>query len=149
MPCSRVGLMFLRVPAMLAGMATDYDRARTELWRRLGALEWNAADLARESKLDEGTVLDFLNGVRTPQNRTRAKIEKAVGWAEGTLGEIARGLAMPSVVPVAQDEPHVADVGPDPQPAGITDDELLAIIQRQRAELDEVERRLRERGSVG
>jgi len=116
----------------------------------MGVRDWNPADLAREAKVDPGTVLDFLNGVRVLQHKNRAKIEKAIGLPLQTLEEWAGGaeIVLPDsdpVGPAAQDDGYVEDRLPgDPEPS-ITDDEVVALIERQQRELAELLEKMRAR----
>jgi len=48
--------------------------------------EWNNTHLVALTKVDPGTVGDFLNGKRWPKIGTQGKIEKAIGWEAGTAG---------------------------------------------------------------
>lgn len=82
----------------------NYDAARLALRRALAAKGWNPADLSRAAGVDQGTVLDFLNGNRTPQIKTRGRMEQAVGWPAGTLDDIAAGHEPPLVELDEQDD---------------------------------------------
>jgi len=88
----------------------DYDLARAAIKRALAARGWNAADLARDTGKDEGTILDFLNGLRTPQLKTRGLIETALGWPAGAIDDIAAGGLIPVVGEAASVLPSLSVV---------------------------------------
>ena len=52
--------------------------------------------LAERAHLDPTTISTFFNGHHWPQARTRAKLEAALEWPVGTLGEIASGAKPPA-----------------------------------------------------
>ncbi|WP_161387594.1 helix-turn-helix domain-containing protein [Enterococcus hirae] len=58
---------------------------------RLAELGWNGSDLAREAKVDVGTVGDFLREERMPRIATLSRLEKALGWDPGSIDAAARG----------------------------------------------------------
>lgn len=63
------------------------ERVQTEMSR----IGWSNADLSRSAGIDNGTVGDFLAGVRWPTSITRAKIARALGWAPESIDAIERG----------------------------------------------------------
>jgi transcriptional regulator with XRE-family HTH domain len=69
--------------------AADYVKARR------GALHLTQPALAAKAGIDAKTVWNLEAGERWPQATTRAKIEAALGWAEGDLQRI-RGGGVPS-----------------------------------------------------
>lgn len=72
------------------------EEARGRVRAALAEKGWNVADLAREAKIDPGTIGDFLNGTRWPQLATRQKIDRALGWWPGSIDFYARGQVPPS-----------------------------------------------------
>lgn len=64
------------------------DRAVRETRRAVDATGLTRAQFAAKAKVDQGTLGDFLNGDRWPQAPTRARIEKALGWPAGRIGEL-------------------------------------------------------------
>lgn len=123
-------------------MTKDYGRAREAIMRNLASRGWNPADLARHAQADQGTVLDFLNGKRTAQLRTRGKIEAALDWTPGTIDDIAAGGEIPPIKPPG--EPPALSVVPDivePVPAAVIeqDNEVLTAIRRD-PDLDDTAR---------
>ena len=59
---------------------------------RMAEMEWGDADLAREAALSYNAVHEFLSGRRSwPQRGSRRAIERALGWATGTLDRMALG----------------------------------------------------------
>lgn len=124
------------------------------------------AAFARDKNLTQGqtrTVEDLENARRSNyETQTLAFIEHLYGWETGSIDAVlAGGLPTPSKTNLAEGNPrpeghidgssvsqspedgqYVADRGPNDPSARITDEELLAVIRRQRQELDELERRL-------
>jgi len=124
-------LLFPVVPDTLLGVKTDYDRARTAVRRALAARNWNPADLARAADVDEGTVLDFINGVRTPQLKTRGKLEAALDWPAGTLDDVASGDLEVSDLATGKPMLSVVPGTVDALPVDIEEDnEVLAAVRR-------------------
>ena len=115
------------------GVRNDNDRARRAVRQALAAAGWNPADLARAAEVDEGTVLDFINGQRTPQIRTRGKLEAALGWPAGTLDDIAAGGEAPVPQEQPPARPGLSVVGATVEPEvneDEVDNEVLAAIRR-------------------
>lgn len=75
----------------------DYDKAREAVRAALRERSIEPARLAREAKLDPGTVNDFLNGQRWPRSTSLGKIETYFDWAPGYLDRVARGIEEPNV----------------------------------------------------
>lgn len=71
----------------------------------MGRLGLTQSQLAERAHLDPTTISTFFNGHHWPQSRTRAKLEAALEWPLGTLGEIASGKKPP-------DESNPADADP-------------------------------------
>lgn len=121
-------------------------RAGRHVEAAMGEKGWNRIDLAREAGVDNGTVADFLDGVRWPQTATRAKFERALGMQAGDISVAADGLA--TVRPVAQDDGYVSR-GRTRTP---TDDDEAALAakleQRQRldSEIADLVAKLHRRG---
>ena len=61
-----------------------------------------AAELARRSGLDYGTVSDFISGKRWPRTDTLAAIEKALDLQPGEIEGVIRGRGPASVSPSGQ-----------------------------------------------
>lgn len=74
---------------------TDQDRARQAVSAELAARQRNPLWLTREAKIDAGTLADFLGGTRWPKTATQGKVERALGWAPGTINAIANGADTP------------------------------------------------------
>ncbi|MEP7763868.1 helix-turn-helix transcriptional regulator [Sanguibacter sp. 25GB23B1] len=72
-------------------MFPNADTARGAVIAELNKRGVSPTDLARQAKLDAGTVNDFLNGVRWPRPASLAKIERFLDWAPGTIENTARG----------------------------------------------------------
>ena len=64
---------------------TNQRRAADAVAARMAHLEWNNTQLVASTGSDPGTIGDFLNGKRWPKIGTQGKIERALGWAPGTL----------------------------------------------------------------
>lgn len=75
-------------------MEGDVQRAAAAVKARLAQLGWNAADLARQSGIDPGTVGPFLRGKRSPRTATLTALEKAIGWEPGTIERAAQGQSI-------------------------------------------------------
>lgn len=80
----------------------DYDKAREAVRVALRERSMEPIQLAREAKLDPGTVHDFLNGQRWPRSTSLGKIETYFDWPLGYLDRVARGLAEADVAPSLQ-----------------------------------------------
>jgi hypothetical protein len=75
----------------------DQRRASRAVSAWLAHHERNTAWLVRQTEADPGTIGDFLNGNRWPKFKTQGRIEKALGWAAGTLTAIADGDEVPEL----------------------------------------------------
>ena len=62
---------------------------------QMGRLGLTQLQLAERAHLDPTTISTFFNGHHWPQARTRAKLEAALEWPVGALGEIAGGAKPP------------------------------------------------------
>lgn len=102
------------------------DAARSAVVAALAERGSTPTALAREAKLDPGTVVDFLNGDRWPRAGSLGKIEKWLGWAPGTIENTARGLPVTQPNVGGTDQDDVAGVLLDVDPTllvGLTPDE--------------------------
>jgi hypothetical protein len=113
----------------------------------------NNAWLAEAAKADAGTIGDFLNGQRWPKVGTQGRIEDALGWPSGTIRQIGNGAEVPEsltrgVGADTQDDGFVAAPGPH-QSGGISDDEVLRVLDNMQRELDVLRQRVegRRKGS--
>lgn len=57
----------------------------------MGELGLTRDGLAQKTGLDKKTIYNLLSAIRWPQPKTRAVIEKALGWYSGDLQRIAKG----------------------------------------------------------
>lgn len=133
-------------------MAQTRDQRRASLavsaW--LAHNERNTAWLVRQTEADPGTIGDFLNGNRWPKFRTQGRIEKALGWAAGTLTEIADGGPAPDAAepPVGADtdDPETEDELMYRRPEGLSDEEWSQIKNESRGFIEwQIEKAARER----
>jgi transcriptional regulator with XRE-family HTH domain len=116
---------------MIRHMASlDQERVAEFLRDRRGELELTQQQLAERAGVDTGTVSNLERAERWPQPRSRANIERALGWQSGPLQAIAKGRT-----PVLIDQPpggrpryldaaeqHIADT------PGLTPDEAEALV---------------------
>jgi hypothetical protein len=103
--------------------------------------EWNITDVATMTGMDPGTIGDFLNGKRWPKIGNQGKFEKALGWAPGTLGRLARGeLILPSEMPPT-DPQVLVDESATPDIGSMSQDEFDAFYEKVTRE---AQRRMRE-----
>lgn len=127
--------------------------------RRRYRLGWTQQDVVDHGGPSIVTLRQVeLAKLQRPQGSTLTALDRALGWEEGS----ARGIWTDGKEPVAlmnprrepeispqpvsagpEDGRYVADRGPNDPPARISDEELLAVIRRQRQELDELEARIR------
>ncbi|AZI62758.1 helix-turn-helix domain-containing protein [Rhodococcus qingshengii] len=82
---------------------SDEDKKRIRVGdavrdRRL-RLRMDQADLAKEAEVDVKTVRSLEKGERWPRDSSRTKIEAALGWVPGTLGDLMQGLQPRSTTP--------------------------------------------------
>lgn len=80
---------------------------------QMGRLGLTQLQLAERAQLDPTTISTFFNGHHWPQARTRAKLEAALEWPVGTLGDIAGGGKPPGT--------------PNPKDADPVEAQILAI----------------------
>lgn len=73
------------------------DTARQAVAAQMADRGWDPVDLAREAKADLDTVTLFLNGSRWPKISTQGRIERALGWAPGSVAAIERTGRMPEL----------------------------------------------------
>lgn len=104
--------------------------------------------LAETAEADAGTIGDFLNGQRWPKLGTQGRIESALGWPSGTIRQIGLGGEIPetlfdgpAVGAPTQDDDFVAAPGPH-QSGGISDDEVLQVLDKMQQQLDQLRRRV-------
>lgn len=64
------------------------QRAADAVDARMGDLDLNQQQLAEKAGVDTKTVGDLIRGTRWPIARTRARIERALGWPPGELQRI-------------------------------------------------------------
>lgn len=75
---------------MLGGVSkAGRSRARRAALERIGELGVNRKELADRAKLSRNTVQTFLDGSSWPRELTLAQLDRALGWAPGTLKSIA------------------------------------------------------------
>jgi hypothetical protein len=103
--------------------------------------ERNTTWLVRQTQADPGTIGDFLNGVRWPKFKTQGRIEKALGWADGTLTAIADGADAPGVGGGTQDADYVAAPG-DLVDQAVTNEQVLAELRAMREDVNALSRRV-------
>lgn len=115
----------------------------------------NPAWLVDATGADPGTIGDFLNQKRWPKIGTQGKIEKALGWPAGTIRQIGNGgLADKTLIDSqtsavggdTQDADFVAAPGPHTT-GGISDDEVLRVLDAVQGQIDQLRRRMEGRGS--
>lgn len=100
---------------------TDRDAARRAVRRAVEASQLGVYGFADRAGVDPGTLRDFLDGTRWPQSKNRNKIERALGWPDGRITDLADG-----VTPI---EEPVAVVTRRPQSLPEPSPELLAAIE--------------------
>lgn len=105
--------------------------------RRREELGLNRRSLANEAGTkSEQIIMDFEYGRNLPPADVQQKIEKALDWRLGIIGDIARRtdhqagtLTMEELD--AEDSLHIAAHSPQPSLASASDDELLAEVARR------------------
>ena len=112
--------------------------------------EWNNTQLVAETGADPGTIGDFLNGKRWPKIGTQGKIEKALGWAPGTLRAISTGGPTPDLGVHVGGRVHDGDQGDDAlrfrRPSGLSDEQWAEIKDKVRGIIEwQIELTTRER----
>lgn len=104
---------------------SNQQRAAQAVAAAMAHLEWNNTQLVAATGADPGTIGDFLNGKRWPKIGTQGKIERALGWAPGTLRLIASGGPAPEpgrvVGGARQDQTQYDDALRFRRPEGLTD----------------------------
>lgn len=80
----------------------------------MGQLGLTQLQLAERARVDVTTVSTFFNGHHWPQARTRAKLEAALGWPVGTLGDLASGGSPPGSPLPTDADPVEAQIGAIP-----------------------------------
>jgi DNA-binding XRE family transcriptional regulator len=85
------GLMFLVVPVTLWGMTRTRREVGEIVSQRRNELQRDAADLARSAEVDPKTLQSLERGERWPRDRSRSRIEEALGWQLGSLNELRAG----------------------------------------------------------
>lgn len=128
----------------------DQLRASDAVAAWMAHREWNNAQLVAATGADAGTVGDFLNGKRWPKTGTQGKIEKALGWAPGTLRAIALGGPAPDVTDSVGADQQDADGDGDSllyrRPEGVSDNEWDRIKRESRGFIEwQIERAAQER----
>lgn len=94
-------MFFLQTSHVSDGRRTAARSAEVQM----GQLGLTQAELAKRARVDLSTISTFFNGHHWPQARTRAKLEAALRWPIGTLGDIAAGRTPPG-------EPRPSDLDP-------------------------------------
>lgn len=123
----------------LQRLATAVKQRRAELGLAQGDLSGRGGpSIVTVGQIERGQI-------EKPQASTLSRLDKALRWAPGTAAAVLAGAKAPTVGPGNDDGSHVTHSRADDIPARVTDDELLAMIRQQRTQLDEIERRLRER----
>lgn len=124
------------------------QRAADAVARELARRQWSRADLKTESGSDPETIQKFLDGERWPQDKTRAKIEKALGWEPGSIRLISLGRDIPSTT---ESVAPATDTEEEPtllfrQPDELTNDEWRELIARTQGIVEwEIEQAIRRR----
>jgi transcriptional regulator with XRE-family HTH domain len=120
-------------------------RVRVAVQGAMSARGWNIADLVTASGRDRSTISDFLSGERWPQSATLGTITKALGWPDTAVAEILAGADPAAAVGAnTQDDGFVAAPGPH-QSGGISDDEVLQVLDDMQRQLDGLRRRVEDR----
>lgn len=135
------------VRRVMEAAAVSEQDARRAAKRAIDA-RWTRASFAKKAKIDPGTLTDFLEGVRWPQGRSRAKIEETLGWPIGSLDDLREGVPFDVAVGPAGHTPTHAAAGGRAQRelSNLRDLTLEELAEEQRRIADEMTRRLRERG---
>jgi len=80
----------------------------------MGRLGLTQLQLAERAHVDPTTISTFFNGHHWPQARTRAKLETALEWPVGTLGDIAGGSKPPGAPKDTDADPVEAQIAAIP-----------------------------------
>lgn len=120
---------------------TDLPTLRRAFDQALGEKDWNVADLQRATAvggrkaLDIDTVRDAVKGVRWPSQRSRARLERALGWGPGWMQDIRDDIYTLDELRAIRDSRRPAVQLRDPRThtlAEATDAELQAEVDRRR-----------------
>ncbi len=112
---------------------SDHQRAARGAVARRGELGLTQEELAVRAGVDIKTIGNFERRGRWPIARTRARIERALGWMPGELDRIANETAEPKTLAARDGWERSVLTNPD-----LPDDEKREIIEtsrRVRAEL--------------
>lgn len=113
---------------------SNQQRAAQAVAAWMAHLEWNNTQLVAATGADPGTIGDFLNGKRWPKLGTQGKIERALGWAAGTLRVIAAGGAAPDPAALVGGQRDDLSSSDDAlrfrRPNGLTDQQWLRVKER-------------------
>lgn len=82
--------MFLVVPGRL-GRVSNWRRLGERVQARRGALGLSRDELARASGVDASTIAAIETEDRPRRAQTLGRLERALGWEEGSAQRIARG----------------------------------------------------------
>lgn len=94
----------------LAGVSSGRQNAARAAEQQMGQLGLTQLQLAERARLDPTTISTFFNGHHWPQARTRAKLEAALEWPVGTLGDIAGGSKPPGDPKPTDSDPVEAQI---------------------------------------
>lgn len=93
-------------------MRPNEDAARAAVRAAMHTQSIEVAQLARATKLDPGTITDFLNGTRWPRVASLAKLDNYFGWTPGYLATLATSTKSETVSSDSQDDGVLLDVDP-------------------------------------
>lgn len=119
---------------------TDLPQLRAAFDQELAERVWLTMDLVRATATDElkpldrTTVGDAIRGQRWPDRRSRARIERALGWDPGWMQRIRDGVPLDTLKAARGDSVAVLRLR-DPAShslAEATDAEIEAEVQRRR-----------------
>jgi transcriptional regulator with XRE-family HTH domain len=113
----------------------------------MGRLGLTQLQLAARARLDPTTISTFFNGHHWPQARTRAKLEAALEWPIGTLGDIAGGAKPPGGPRRTDEDPVEAQIVAIPHLLDLDRELFLRVYKTRRDEhtarrLDDLEKLL-------
>lgn len=132
----------------------DLDRLAEAVHRRREELGLGQGDLIARGGPGVTTVGKIERSqIEKPQNATLKRLDDALAWEPGSARRVLAGgdpavrNATGSVGPRTQDSSYVEDRrAGDPEP-GISDEEVVALIERQQRELAELLEKMRARPS--
>jgi hypothetical protein len=104
---------------------------------------WTRVSFAKKAKIDPGTLADFLEGKRWAHRSTQAKIEQTLGWAVGSIEDLAHGVPFEQAVGPGGHTPTHAATG-RLGPRDLSDLSLEQLAEEQRRIADEMLRRARD-----